>query len=192
MIFGYARVSRQTQALDRQLDALEKYGVPAKNTYQEQITGTTPRRPQLTQLRAVLRSGDTLVIESLSRLGRSAKDLLSLVEEFENKEVVLISLKESIDMGSASGKLFISLLSSMSQFERDVIVQRTNEGLTAARARGRLGGRPKKNPKDIERALRLYDTKTHTIKEISAVTGVSQGTLYTAIRRREAAATVRL
>lgn len=139
--FGYARVSTQEQELARQIDALKNYGVD--EIFTEKMTGTKSDRPELNNLKNKLRNGDTVVIESLSRLGRSTKDLLNLIEEWEKQNIKLISLKENIDTTTPTGKLLITVLSAISQFERDITVQRTNEGLQAARARGRKGGRPK-------------------------------------------------
>lgn len=185
MIIGYARVSTAEQNLDRQIDALQNYGV--EELYQEKMTGTKADRPELEKVKLRLRKGDTLVIESLSRLGRSTKDLLSLVDEFDRKGIILISLKENIDISTPTGKLLLTVLSALCQFERDLTVQRTNEGLQAARARGRKGGRPKTSSKLIELALTLYDSKNYSIKEITERTGISQGTLYKAINERKQA-----
>jgi DNA invertase Pin-like site-specific DNA recombinase len=179
MVIGYARVSTQEQCLDRQTDAIKKLG--AEKLYTEKITGTKASRPELDKVREIVRQGDTLVIESLSRLGRSTKDLLALLDEFQNKGVQVISLKESVDTTTPTGKLLTTVLSAISQFERDVIVQRTGEGLQAARARGRKGGRPKANPKAVEKAVKLYKSQTHSIKEIVVLTGISQATLYRAL-----------
>lgn len=181
--FGYARVSTDTQSLDRQIDALNKYGVDELLT--EKMTGTKRSRPELDRLIDKMREGDTVVIESLSRLGRSTKDLLALVEQFNEQGVILVSLKENIDISTPTGKLLVTVLSALCQFERDLTVQRTNEGLTAARARGRKGGRPPVDKKAIEKALKLYDTKTISISEICEVCGISQGTLYKAKNERE-------
>ena len=185
MIFGYARVSTDDQSLDRQIDALNSYGVDELLT--EKMTGTKRNRPELDRLLDKLRNGDTVVIESLSRLGRSTKDLLALVEHFEKQGVVLISLKESIDISTPTGKLLVTVLSALCQFERDLTVQRTNEGLTSARARGRKGGRPPKDAKTMEKALKLYDAKAHSIAEICEICGISSGTLYNALHQRAAA-----
>ena len=176
MIFGYARVSTDNQSLDRQIDALNAYGVDELLT--EKMTGTKRSRPELDRLLDKLRNGDTVVIESLSRLGRSTKDLLALVEHFEKQGVVLISLKENIDISTPTGKLLVTVLSALCQFERDLTVQRTNEGLTAARARGRKGGRPPKDAKTVEKALKLYKAQTHSVAEICELCGLAQGTLY--------------
>ncbi|MEG2081366.1 MAG: recombinase family protein [Oscillospiraceae bacterium] len=180
--FGYARVSTDAQSLDRQIDALNKYGVDELLT--EKMTGTKRSRPELDRLIDKMRAGDTVVIESLSRLGRSTKDLLALVEQFNEQGVILVSLKENIDISTPTGKLLVTVLSALCQFERDLTVQRTNEGLTAARARGRKGGRPPADKKAIEKALKLYDAKAMSISEICEVCGISQGTLYKAKNER--------
>jgi len=184
MIFGYARVSTEEQSLNRQIDALNGYGVDELLT--EKMTGTKRNRPELDRLMDKVRKGDTVVIESLSRLGRSTKDLLALVEQFEEQGIVLISLKESIDISTPTGKLLVTVLSALCQFERDLTVQRTNEGLSAARARGRKGGRPPKDPKTMDKALKLYDAKTHSIAEICEICSISAGTLYNALHQRSA------
>lgn len=179
MRIGYARVSTEAQNLDRQVDALRAYGVD--ELYTEKMTGTKSRRPELDKVRLRMREGDSVVVESLSRLGRSTKDLLNLLDEFEAKGVLLISLKESIDTSTPTGKLLVTVLSAISQFERDLIVQRTQEGLKAARARGRMGGRPPVDDKTIQKALKLYAANTHTTKEISSICGISVSTLYRAL-----------
>lgn len=175
-IFGYARVSTEAQNLDRQLDALRKYGVDV--IYNEKMTGTKKDRPELTKLLERITKGDTVVIESLSRLGRSTKDLIELTELFKSKGVRLVSLKESIDTESSTGKLLFTLMSAIAQFERDTIADRTREGLHSARARGRMGGRPKANSDSIKKAVKLYNTQQYSIKEIEELTGVKKSTLY--------------
>lgn len=175
-IFGYARVSTEQQNLDRQLDALEKYGVDM--IYNEKMTGTKRDRPELEKMLDRMTEGDTVVVESLSRLGRSTKDLIELTELFEQKGVHLVSLKEQIDTSTSTSKLLFTLMSAIAQFERDVIADRTREGLKSARTRGRKGGRPKVNPETVKKAAKLYNTKQYTIKEIEELTGVKKSTLY--------------
>lgn len=175
-IFGYARVSTEAQNLDRQLDSLKKYGVDV--IYNEKMTGTKKDRPELSKLLERITKGDTVVIESLSRLGRSTKDLIELTELFKSKGVRLVSLKESIDTDSSTGKLLFTLMSAIAQFERDTIADRTREGLRSARARGRTGGRPKANSDNIKKAVKLYNTRQYSIKEIEELTGVKKSTLY--------------
>jgi DNA invertase Pin-like site-specific DNA recombinase len=184
VLFGYARVSTQSQNLDRQIDALRDYGVSPDNLFVEKVSGTTKERPELVKLQQFLRDGDLLVIESLSRLGRSTKDLLTIIEHFENKGIKVISIKEQIDTRTPTGKLLTTVLMAMSQFERDIIVQRTHEGLAAARARGRKGGRPPLSQAQIKQALALYDSKKLSIKEICNATKMSQSSLYNMIRGR--------
>lgn len=175
-IFGYARVSTEQQNLDRQIDALKLYGVDM--IYNEKMTGTKRDRPELSKLLDRITEGDTVVVESLSRLGRSTKDLIELTELFEKKGVHLVSLKESIDTSTSTGKLLFTLMSAIAQFERDVIADRTKEGLRSARARGRTGGRPKTDPVAVQKAIKLYRTQQYSIKEIEDLTGVKKSTLY--------------
>ena len=175
-VYGYARVSTETQNLDRQIDQLQKYGVD--EIYNEKMTGTKRDRPELSLLLGKIIEGDTIVIESLSRLGRSTKDLIELTEAFHSKGVHLVSLKESIDTNTSTGKLLFTLMSAIAQFERDTIADRTREGLKSARARGRTGGRPKANADNVKKAVMLYHTKQYTVKEIEGLTGVKKSTLY--------------
>ena len=182
-IFGYARVSTEAQNLDRQIDALKKYGVDM--IYNEKMSGTKRDRPELTKMLDRMTEGDTVVVESLSRLGRSTKDLIELTELFERKGVHLVSLKESIDTSSSTGKLLFTLMSAIAQFERDVIADRTKEGLRSARARGRIGGRPKANPDAVRKAVKLYRTGQYSVKEIEELTGVKKSTLYRNLRQMD-------
>lgn len=178
--FGYARVSTEQQNLDRQIDALEKYGVDI--IFNEKMTGTKRNRPELSKMLDRMTEGDTVVVESLSRLGRSTKDLIELVELFESKKVHLVSLKEQIDTSTPTGKFLFTLMSAISQFERDVIAERTREGLRSARERGRMGGRPKTNQNDIRKAIKLYNTNQYSVKEIEELTGIKKSTLYRALK----------
>lgn len=176
MTLGYARVSTDVQNLDRQIDALNKYGVDI--LFNEKMSGTKRERPELNKLIERMSAGDTVVIESLSRLGRSTKDLIELIELFNGKGINLVSLKESIDTSTSTGKLLFTLMSALAQFERDLISERTVEGLKAARARGRMGGRPKKNDDQVKKAVKMYNTKQYSLKEIEEMTGIKKSTLY--------------
>lgn len=179
-VFGYARVSTEQQNLDRQLDALKKYGCDL--IFNEKMTGTKKERPELSKMIDRMTEGDTVVIESLSRLGRSTKDLIELTELFQGKGVHLVSLKEAIDTSTSIGKLLFTLMSAIAQFERDVIADRTREGLRSARARGRTGGRPKVDADAVKKAIKLYNTGQYSVKEIEELTGVKKSTLYRNIR----------
>ena len=138
------------------------------------MTGTHSARPELQLMLMTLRSGDTLVVESFSRLSRSTKDLLDMVERLSNLGVHLISLKEDLDTNTATGKMMLTVMSALSQFERDLIAERTKEGLKAARARGRCGGRPRSgSDKDRKQALAMYHANVMTNSEIAAKFGVS-------------------
>ena len=171
-VFGYARVSTEQQNLDRQLDMLQKYGVDF--IYNEKMTGTKRNRPELEKLLERLTEGDTVVVESLSRLSRSTKDLIWLIETFNSKGVNLVSLKESIDTTTSTGKLLFTLMSALAQFERDVLADRTKEGLVAARARGRKGGRKPINSDSVSKAVKLYKTGQYTVSYLtdSVLTGL--------------------
>lgn len=183
MIFGYARVSTNDQNLDMQLDALQSYG--CESIFEEKMTGTRLDRPQLSEMLKYLREGDTVVVYKLDRLGRSTKQLIELVEDLQDRGIEFVSLRDSIDTKSAIGKAMFRMLAVLAEMERDLIVERTQAGLQAARARGRFGGRPKKDSKKVEMAIKMYDSKQHTVKEISEITGVSRTTLYTAISKRK-------
>ena len=175
MKIGYARVSTQDQNLDRQLDNLRSAG--CERIFNEKMTGTKSDRPELKTMLLTLRSGDILVIDSFSRLSRSTKDLLDLVEKLTAMGVHLVSLKENLDTTTATGKLMLTMLSALSQFERDLIAERTIDGLKAARARGRCGGRPRLgSDKDRKQALAMYHANAMSNKEIAEKFGVSQRT----------------
>lgn len=183
MIIGYARVSTTEQNLDRQLDNLKEQR--CERIYQEKMTGTKANRPEYQRMLDSLRAGDTLIVDSFSRLSRSTKDLLEVVEVLTQKGVNLVSLKEKLDTTTASGKLMMTMLSALSQFERDIIAERTRDGLKAARARGRLGGRPTVNEEAVKKAMRLYDADKLSIKEISEATGISTATINRRIAERK-------
>ena len=184
MIIGYARVSTQEQNLDRQLDALRARG--CERIYQEKITGMKADRPEFKKMLDALREGDTLVIDSFSRLSRSTKDLLEVVERLNAQGVDLISIKEQLNTTTATGKMMLTMLSALSQFERDLIAERTADGLKAARARGRMGGRPRVGSEKAKaQALALYDANQMTNKEIAEAVRVSPATLSRWIKERK-------
>ena len=184
MILGYARCSTEEQNLDWQEDALKKAG--CERIYAEKVTGTKADRPELKRLLDALREGDVVVVCELTRLSRSTKDLFSLVERINEAKANIRSLKETwLDTTTPQGRLMFTITAGISQFERDLTAQRTKDGLAAARARGHLGGRPKKAGKDVKQALTLYDSGEYTVKQIQEMTGVSRTTLYAYINERK-------
>lgn len=188
MEFGYARVSKKEQKLDRHIDALRLYGIHKANIYMEKESGKNRERPQLKKLLDIVEAGDRIVTTELTRLGRSTRELITLSETLNKKGVELISLKEKIDTTTATGKMIFGVFAVLAQFERELIIERTKDGLEAARARGKQGGRPKVNTDTIERALTLYDmTPRMSIKDICTMSGISKPTLYkyVEIRKKE-------
>jgi DNA invertase Pin-like site-specific DNA recombinase len=177
MLIGYARVSTLDQNPELQIDALKIAG--CVKIFIDKISGTVSDRPELKKLREQLRKGDTLVVWRLDRLGRSLKDLLNWMAELETLEVSFKSLQENIDTSTPTGKLVFHLFGALSEFERSLIQERTKAGLTAARARGRVGGRPKKlSNRKQEIAKDMYSSKKYTIKAICEELGISKPTLY--------------
>lgn len=183
MKIGYARVSTLDQSLDLQLDALEKLG--CEKIYREKVSGMKEERPQLQELLSFARSGDVICVYKLDRLGRSTKKLIEWSEELNHRGVELVSIRDNIDTTTAVGKAMFKMLAVLTEMERDLISERTRAGLESARARGRKGGRPKKDTKQIEKALRLYQSKQYTVKEIEEMTGISKATLYRAIKSKK-------
>ncbi|QSO50155.1 recombinase family protein [Alicyclobacillus curvatus] len=189
--WGYVRVSKASdQSPDRQLDLLmREYCIPREDIFVDRYTGTKFDRPALSELQKVLREGDKIVVESLSRVSRKSSDLFALLDTWHENGVSLKSHKENLDLSnSATGRLMLALFAALAQFERDNLVERTLEGVAAARERGRVGGRPKTDKKALEKALKLYSAKTHSIREICQFTHISKSVLYRELQcRRELA-----
>src|SRR3712207_1121581 len=178
MLIGYARVSTGEQTLDLQLDALA--GAGCAKTYTETASGATAERPVLAEVLGYLRPGDTLVVWRLDRLGRSLKHLIEAVAALAERGIGFKSLTEQIDTTTSGGKLVFHVFGALAEFERDLIRERTNAGLAAARARGRTGGRPKvlADPKQLALARALYDGGQADVATICKTLGVSRATLY--------------
>lgn len=184
MYIGYARVSTQDQVLDRQLDALKQAG--CQKIYKEKVTGKKKERPELQKMIEFARPGDTIVVADLTRLSRTTKDLFALVEELNAKGINLKSLKESwMDTTTAQGKLMFTIIAGLSQFERDLVTERTKEGLAAARARGRKGGRPAAKTENIEKAIMYYNLKTVSVGDICKMCNISKQTLYNYVKKEK-------
>jgi DNA invertase Pin-like site-specific DNA recombinase len=180
MLIGYARVSTDEQNLDLQRDALLKAGVAIKDIYTDKVTGVKAERPGLTQALSHLREGDTLVVWRLDRLGRSLKHLIETVTKLKEQGVSFKSLTEDIDTSTATGNLVFQIFGALAEFERNLIKERTIAGLDAARARGRTGGRPRRNPASgrVAMAKKLYRDRTLAIPDILKTLNISKATLY--------------
>ena len=177
MIIGYSRISTDDQNLNLQHDELNKVG--CEKFFDDKITGSKIDRPGLNAAIDFARSGDVIVVWRLDRLSRSLKDLIEIVTLFDSKGIGLKSIHESIDTTSSSCKLIFHIFGALAEFERNLIRERTYAGLKAARARGRMGGRPKKlNFEKAKLAKDLYNEKTRTIKQICELIGISKPTLY--------------
>ena len=176
MILGYARVSTKDQNLDGQRDALAAAG--AERVFADTITGTARTRPELDRLLLELRSGDVVVVTRYDRLARSLKDLLAIVDLIQNRGAGFRSLGEDIDTTTPAGKLIFHVFASIAEFERARIVERTREGLEAARKRGRVGGRPPAlSPAQKAEVKRMRDEERRPIPEIAALFNVSDKTI---------------
>jgi DNA invertase Pin-like site-specific DNA recombinase len=180
---GYARVSTQDQNLERQIDQLQKSG--CERIFEETISGTKKERPQLDRLLDQLRTGDIIVVTELTRLSRSIRDLFALVDVIHQKGANLKSISEPwLDTTTPQGKLLFAIFAGVSQFERDLISERTRDGLSSAKARGRHGGRPPKPEKDIELAIKMHEDKKYSISEITKATGIGKTSLYRYLNKR--------
>lgn len=186
MRMGYARVSTKDQNIDLQIDALKK--AQCEQVFTEVASGAKTARPVLDDLLSRLRPGDVLVIWKLDRLGRSLKHLVTLTHELLDREVGLVSLNDPIDTTTPQGRLIFNIFASLAEFERDLIRERTQAGLEAARARGRKGGRPRGLSKQAQAtamaAETLYREGNLSVLEICEQLSISKPTLYSYLRRR--------
>jgi DNA invertase Pin-like site-specific DNA recombinase len=189
MNVGYARVSTRDQHLALQLDALRQAG--CRQIYEEVVSGARTERPVLQQTLAHLRKGDVLMIWKLDRLGRSLRHLIEVVSDLAQRGIGFKSLQENLDTTTSSGKLVFHMFGALAEFERDLIRERTQAGLTAARARGRLGGRPRGLSRQAEAtalaAETLYREGQLSVQQIAAKLHIAKSTLYGYLRHRGAA-----
>lgn len=179
MIFGYARVSTHEQTLDMQIQELSRYG--CEKIYEEKVSGTKIDRPKLQEMLSILREGDILVVWRLDRLGRSLADLVHIITNLNERGVKFKSISDgSIDTTTANGLLIFNIFAALAQFERQLIKERTLAGLSAARARGRQGGRPKMEASDpkVITAKKLHLDKTLSIDAICSTLDISRPTFY--------------
>ncbi len=188
MLVGYARVSTQDQTLTLQQDALKQAG--CERFFTDQISGAKSDRPGLDEALAFLRTGDVLIVWRLDRLGRSLGHLIETITALSQRGIGFKSLTEQIDTTTPSGKLVFHVFGALAEFERDLIRERTQAGLSAALARGRVGGRPKAlaDPKKLAMLRRLYDDPNTSIDDICRTLRISRTTLYRYVRPGKRAA----
>src|ERR687896_390947 len=180
MNIGYARVSTQDQTLNLQKDALEKAG--CKKIFTDTASGSKAERKGLDEALEYVREGDTLVVWRLDRLGRSLKHLIETISQLDTRKIGFKSLTENIDTTTSGGKLIFHIFGALAEFERNLIRERTNAGLSAARARGRIGGRPKAlTSRQVRIAQSLYDDPKNSIADICRTFKISKVTLYRSI-----------
>jgi DNA invertase Pin-like site-specific DNA recombinase len=184
---GYARVSTHDQNPDSQSDALKAAG--CDKIYTDKVTGKLARRPEWDKCLEHLREGDTLVITRLSRAARSLRNLLDVADQLRERGIDLIVLKQQIDTTTPSGRLVFHIMAAIDEFQRELIVEGTHEGLAAARARGRQGGRRAKlSPDQVKLAREMYDKRDRTVQQIADALGVDRRTIYRSLKRQEAEA----
>ena len=180
MLVGYCRVSSQGQCLDRQIDMLVKHEVDKRNIYMEKVTGTKLERPELNRMIKELQEGDTVLVADLTRVSRSTKDLLMIIDKIKEKKANIKSIKDTwLDTTSDNpyNSFLLTVMSGLSQLERDLISQRTREGLESAKARGRNGGRPSVRT-DKSKLVEILYKQDYKIVDIVKETGLSRSTVY--------------
>src|ERR671917_436779 len=183
MNIGYARVSTQDQTLALHKDALEKLG--CNKIFTDTAGGTKAERKGLEEALEYVREGDTLVVWRLDRLGRSLKHLIETITKLNNRKIGFKSIQENIDTTTSGGKLIFHIFGALAEFERDIIRERTNAGLTAARARGKKGGRPKSplsEEKRLQLAKQMYENQTIPVGEICRSLHIPRSTFYKYVR----------
>jgi DNA invertase Pin-like site-specific DNA recombinase len=185
-LIGYARVSTTEQHLHLQQDALSAAG--CLKIFTDTVSGAKAERKGLAEALNYIRDGDTLVVWRLDRLGRSLKDLIERITELHSRKIGFKSLTENIDTTTSGGKLIFHIFGALAEFERDIIKERTTAGLTAARARGRKGGRPRSSLSDerkLQLARQMYENKSLLVKEICKALGIPRSTFYKYVRKQE-------
>jgi DNA invertase Pin-like site-specific DNA recombinase len=181
MIIGYARVSKDDQNLNRQIDQLMAYG--AEKIIQEKFTGTRQRRPGITQLLQTIRAHDVVVVESISRLGRNTLDILNLIQLLHQKQIKFVSLKEQMDTETPTGRAMLQMMSVIAELERNLLADRVKEGIAASRRRGVTVGRPRIAQEKLDIAIRMYQSGDYSVKEILVTNQISSGTFYREVNR---------
>jgi DNA invertase Pin-like site-specific DNA recombinase len=180
--YGYARISTVDQNPDMQLKALQRAGVEKGNLYKDKRSGASMNRPALSRCLNALQEGDTLIVWKLDRLARSLRDLITIVEDLQKRGVHFRSLTEDINTSTPGGKLTFHIFAALAEFERGIIIERTREGMKAARERGvRTGPPPKLTPQQKAHARQLIEAGKHSREQIADLLKVSRSTLYRAL-----------
>jgi DNA invertase Pin-like site-specific DNA recombinase len=183
MLVGYSRVSTEEQKLDLQVDALKSAG--CEKFFSDHVSGASKLKPGLEEALAYLRAGDTLVVWKLDRLGRTVKGLVDLVQTLQDKGIQFRSLTDGIDTSTTAGRFFFHVMAALAQMEKELVHERTMAGLSAARARGRLGGRkPKMDASKLDAARKLLLAGTPA-SAVAKTLGVGRATLYRGLRVSE-------
>jgi DNA invertase Pin-like site-specific DNA recombinase len=179
MLIGYARVSTADQNPDHQVDALVRAGVDRDNIHIDKASGARASRPKLGLVLQLLRAGDTLKVTRLDRLSRSVLHLITLGAELRERGIGLHVIEQGIDTSTMEGRAMFGMLSVLAELQRELIMANTRDGLAAARARGRIGGRrPKLTPDQAALAQQLYDAREKTVGQIADLFGVPRSTVY--------------
>jgi DNA invertase Pin-like site-specific DNA recombinase len=190
-VIAYSRVSTVDQHTEPQQDKLnayaEKHGMKIDRVFMEKITGTKASRPEWDDCRDHLREGDTLLVTKLDRLGRSTKDLLEISTWLNSNGINLVCTDQPVDTTTPEGRLFFTLIAAFAEFERDMMVARTHDGLAAARARGRKGGRKESvTPAQKKEIFRLHALGDLTVQQIADMHKISRGTVYNVLSAAKA------
>lgn len=183
MKVGYVRVINEEKTLNLQIEKLNQYGVD--KIYQEQITSSLLKKSVLNELLSSLKTNDTLVIYTLDRLGLTISELMTLVNDFINRNIHLVSLAENLDTTTPSGKFVFHVLCSIHKMDKNIITERLKDGQHKARKKGRIGGRPRIEKKTVDRAIQLYKSKKYTINDITTMTGISKNSLYNYLKKEK-------
>ena len=178
--FGYSRIStNQGQKDDRQIAHFKELGIKERDIYRDTISGTKIQRPKLNELLSIVEEGDVIHITELSRLGRSLRDLLRIVDYLHQKGVLLVSKKENVNTTDPSGRLYFNMMASFAEFEREILLERQQEGIALAKRQGKYkGGKKKLNDKDVQLLRDMKDSGKYTNTDIAKRLGISIPTIY--------------
>ena len=182
---GYVRVSTAEQNTGRQFEGFKKAGIKLEKVFEEKISGKDRERPKLQAMMDYVREGDKVYIESYSRLARNTRDLLNIVHELEEKKVTVVSLKENFDTSTPQGRLMLTFMQGIAQFERDIIKERQAEGIAIAKAQGKFAKPITPKPADWKELYSQYKQRELTATALAKKLGISRSLLYKWIREEK-------